>query len=129
MNFTSIDGPPDFDELEHGDIVTSRSIRVAPPRITSAPVAMECRLFKDIDVGTATIFLGQVIHFHIDDHLIDPERLHVDTEAMRLVSRMHGAGWYLRSTDMFKMLRPDFSSRDLGCKAEAAGGAVSSKIN
>ncbi len=110
MNFTSIDGPPDFDEIEHGDIATTPSVTIAPPRIASAPVAMECRLFERVEVATATIFLGEVLHFHIDDGLIDADRLHVETEAMRLVSRMHGAGWYLRSTDLFKMLRPDFAT-------------------
>ncbi len=121
MNFTSIDSPPDFDEIEHGEIATARSVSVAPPRIVSAPVAMECRLFEQVEVGTATIFLGQVLHFHIDDRLIDAERLHVDTEAMRLVSRMHGAGWYLRSTDQFKMLRPDFADWKPAVPIVAAG--------
>lgn len=124
MNFTSIDGPPDFDEIEHGAIATSPSVNVAPPRIASAPVAMECRLFEQVDVGGATIFLGRVHHFHIDDRLIDTERFHVDTDAMRLVSRMHGAGWYLRSTDQFKMLRPDFTEWAPAARSTACGAVA-----
>ncbi|MNF07900.1 hypothetical protein D3C80_2081830 [compost metagenome] len=45
---------------------------------------------------------------HVDDRFIDPERLHVDAPAMGLMARMHGAGWYLRSTDRIQRDRPSF---------------------
>lgn len=106
MNFTCIDGPPDFDELEHAGIVTAPSVTIGPPRIASAPVTMECRLFKSVDAGLSTVVLGEVLRFHIDDAFIDPANLHVDTLAMNLVARMHGAGWYTRSSDLFQLVRP-----------------------
>jgi flavin reductase (DIM6/NTAB) family NADH-FMN oxidoreductase RutF len=109
MNFTCIDAPPEFDELAHEGLETTPSTRVAPPRIASAPVAMECRLYQRIDAGQSTIILGEVMCFHIDDALIDSERLHVDTLAMQLVARMHGAGWYTRSTDLFQLSRPTYA--------------------
>ena len=122
MNFTSIDAPADFDEIAHGRIETVPSVGVAPPRIASAPVAMECRLFQHTDVGTADILIAEVVHFHIDDRRIETGRFYVDTPALRLVSRMHGAGWYLRSTDTFKMLRPEFALWTDGAGQDAAGG-------
>lgn len=106
MNFTSIDGPPEFDELTCGAIKTLPSTSIAPPRIASAPVSMECRLFQRTDAGQSTIVLGEVLHFHIADALVDLERLHVDSLAMGLIARMHGAGWYTRSTDLFQLARP-----------------------
>lgn len=106
MNLTCIDAPPEIDELELTQISTAPSTAIAPPRIASAPVAMECRLFQSIDAGLSTVILGEVLHFHIDDALVDPSKLHVDTLAMRLVARMHGAGWYARSTDLFQLERP-----------------------
>lgn len=109
MNFTCIDAPPEFDELSHGALETVPSIGVAPPRIASAPVAMECRLFQRTDAGQSTIILGEVLRFHIADALVDAERLHVDTLAMGLVARMHGAGWYTRSTDLFQLVRPSYA--------------------
>lgn len=108
MNFTCIDGPPDFDELEAAGIGTLASTKIAPPRIASAPVSMECRVFKAIDAGQTTVMLGEVLQFHICDELLDADRLHVDTLAMRLVARMHGAGWYARCTDLFQQTRPVF---------------------
>ncbi|TWB43998.1 flavin reductase family protein [Nitrospirillum pindoramense] len=109
MNFTCIDAPPDFDELEHAGVAVAPSVTVAPPRIVSAPVSMECRLFHHVDAGQSTVVLGEVLHFHIRDDLVDARRLHVDTLAMALVARMHGAGWYTRSTDLFQLSRPSYA--------------------
>lgn len=109
MNFTCIDAPPDFDELAHAGIETMASLSVAPPRIASAPVSMECRLFEHVEAGLTTVALGEVRHFHIRDDLIDGERLYVDTLAMTLVARMHGAGWYSRPTDLFQLARPTYA--------------------
>lgn len=109
MNFTCIDAPLDFDEVAHGAIETIASAVIAPPRIASAPVSMECRLFQRTDAGQSTIILGEVLRFYIADSLIDPDRLHVDTLAMNLVARMHGAGWYSRSTDLFQLARPTYA--------------------
>jgi flavin reductase (DIM6/NTAB) family NADH-FMN oxidoreductase RutF len=108
MNFTCIEAPPDFDELAEGQIATLPSRAIAPPRIASAPIAMECRLFRDIEAGLSTVVLGEVLQFHIADAIVDPQRLHVDTPTMALIARMHGSGWYARSTDLFQMTRPSF---------------------
>ena len=109
MNLTCIDAPAEVDELTLAGLATAPSTLVAPPRIASAPVSMECRLFERIEARSATIVLGEVLRFHIADHLVDAERLHVDTLAMNLVARMHGAGWYTRSTDLFQMPRPTYA--------------------
>lgn len=109
MNFTCIDAPPEFDEIDAADIATRPSVAIAPPRIASAPVAMECRLFETVEAGLSLVVLGEVLRFHIADDLVDTARLHVDTLAMKLVARMHGAGWYTRSTDLFQLARPSFT--------------------
>ena len=108
MNFTCIDAPPDFDELDAAQLATLPSTLIAPPRIATAPVTMECRLHQSIEVGLSTIVLGEVVKFHVRDDLVDPERLHIDTVAMGLIARMHGAGWYTRCTDMLQLTRPVF---------------------
>ncbi len=106
MNATSTDAPPGIDEIELARLPTLPSRVITPPRIASAPVAMECRLFDKIEAGRTTIAVGEVLHFHIDDRFINPERLRIDTPAMHLVGRMHGAGWYSRSAELFQMARP-----------------------
>jgi flavin reductase (DIM6/NTAB) family NADH-FMN oxidoreductase RutF len=109
MNFTCIDAPPHFDELDAAGLATLPSSLIAPPRIASAPVAMECRLYQSVEAGRTTIALGEVLRFHIADAFINTDNLHVDTLAMNLVARVHGAGWYARTTDLFQMTRPNYA--------------------
>jgi len=44
------------------------------------------------------------VHIH-DDCMLDAARLYVDTPKLNLVGRMHGSGWYARTTDRFDMPR------------------------
>jgi len=110
MNFTCIDAPPEFDEGLHAGLELVPSSAVAPQRIATAPVSLECKLYQSIEAGRTTIILGEVIRFHISDAFVDPERLHVDAAAMGLIARMHGRGVYARTTDLFEMNRPDFAA-------------------
>jgi hypothetical protein len=38
--------------------------------------------------------------------VLDAERGHIDSPALGLIARMHGAGWYARTTDLFQLERP-----------------------
>jgi hypothetical protein len=42
--------------------------------------------------------------------VLDAERAHIDTPALGLIGRMHGAGWYTRSADQFQLDRPDYAT-------------------
>lgn len=108
MNFTCIDAPPEFDEIAAAQIATAPSIAVAPVRIASAPVSIECRLYQAIEASASTVVLGEAVHIHIADRFIDPKHLHVDAPAMDLIARMHGAGWYARAPELFQMTRPTY---------------------
>lgn len=112
MNLTCMDAPPDVDELDCAGIKTAPSVAIMPPRIASAPVSFECRLLKKFPTGASQIIvIGEVLVAHIADaFLLDADRLHIDAPAMRLVARMHGAGWYTRSTDLFQLERPTYAS-------------------
>ena len=58
--------------------------------------------------------IGEVLYLHIRDDLIDMKKLRVDPVAARLIGRMHGTGWYARTTDLFNMPRvSDESAQDL----------------
>jgi flavin reductase (DIM6/NTAB) family NADH-FMN oxidoreductase RutF len=110
MNFSCIDAPPEFDELTEGNIATLPSIRVLPPRIASAPISLECRLYQYMDLGSSsTLVLGEILEYHVADRYIDLANMHVDTLGLQLIARMHGTGWYTRSTDRFQMQRPRYA--------------------
>ena len=54
--------------------------------------------------------IGRVVHIHIRDDLVDQQKMYVRTEKMRLIGRMHGRGWYARTSDLFLMDRLDLES-------------------
>lgn len=108
MNATSIDAAPDVDEARIAGVAMLPSIGVAPARIASAPASFECRAMHVLETGPNQIaVIGEILHAHVADrYILDAVRLRIDVPAMRLVARLHGAGWYGRQTDMFEMLRP-----------------------
>jgi flavin reductase (DIM6/NTAB) family NADH-FMN oxidoreductase RutF len=72
---------------------------------------MECRRYATVELGIGrNIIIGQVVHFHIRDDLIDREKMYVATERMRLVGRMHGSGWYAKTSDLFEMPRIEYAT-------------------
>lgn len=114
MNLTCIDAPPGVDELKLANLRALPSQRVAPPRIDGCPVSFECRSLASIVTGPRQVtVVGSVVCAHIDDEFVlDGERCHIDTPALKLVSRMHGSGWYARSTDLFQLTRPAYVNKE-----------------
>ncbi|KUR74656.1 flavin reductase family protein [Novosphingobium sp. FSW06-99] len=111
MNLTCIDAPPGVDEIALADLATTPSLAIAPPRIATAPVAMECRVYQAEDIGATTLVIGQVLHFHVQDEFYNPASRRIDTPAMHLVGRVHGSGFYARATDLFELHRPLWADR------------------
>jgi flavin reductase (DIM6/NTAB) family NADH-FMN oxidoreductase RutF len=112
MNITAINAPPDEDELKIAGLTTAASVKIKPPRIASAPVAFECRVETTLSFApNQSIVIGRVVHIHVrDDCVLDRERCYIDTPKLGLVGRMHGAGWYARTTDLFQMQRPTWNA-------------------
>jgi flavin reductase (DIM6/NTAB) family NADH-FMN oxidoreductase RutF len=107
MNITAIDFEPGVNELERAGLTALPSARVKPPRIAESPVALECKLMQIVDLGTDHgLVLGRVVAMHVrDDAVIDPAKYYIDTPKLKLIGRMHGAGWYARTSDLFEMPR------------------------
>ena len=110
MNLTSVDAPADVSEVDYAGLETLPSSMVKPPRIATAPVAFECRKVVALDIGTLqTVLIGEILVTHVaDDFIADVDKLYLDTPAMKLIGRTHGAGWYVRNSDSFAMERPRF---------------------
>jgi flavin reductase (DIM6/NTAB) family NADH-FMN oxidoreductase RutF len=107
MNVTAIEFDAAVDEVAEARLATLPSARVAPPRLADSPVALECERFVILEVAVdRTIVLGRVVAMHVrDDAVLDAARCHIDTPKLDLIGRMHGAGWYARTTDRFEMPR------------------------
>jgi flavin reductase (DIM6/NTAB) family NADH-FMN oxidoreductase RutF len=110
MNVTATDFPPGEDELAAAGLTKLASAKVKPPRIAESPVALECRVFQLVPAGHHTIVLGEVLALHVrDDCMLDAEKKYVDTPKLDLVGRMHGRGWYARTTDRVEVPRMTYA--------------------
>ena len=111
MNICAVDFPASIGELEKAELTPLPSVGVRPPRIAQSPVSFECRRITGLSLGPrSTLEVGRVIHIHIRDDLVDPAKTYVHTEKMRLIGRMHGRGWYARTTDLFLLDRLDLAT-------------------
>lgn len=102
MNISAADFPPDQSELTAAELHAAPSIRVKTPRLAEAQVSLECELFQAVSLGTNTLFIGEVVMFHIADHLLGP-RLHVDDFAP--IGRLGAPSMYCRTVDRFEFPR------------------------
>lgn len=112
MNLTSVDAPRDVSEADYAGVALAPSTKVIPPRIASSPVSFECELREALEIGKQTVVVGEVVAMHVADEFItNPEKLYLDTPAMKLVGRTHGAGWYARTSDQFALERPHYDEQ------------------
>ncbi|MCP3391142.1 flavin reductase family protein [Bradyrhizobium sp. CCGB12] len=99
MHESSGDFPPDIGEPDHLGLKLAPSTRIAVPRLADTPWAMECKLWKLIDVNDdRRLIMGEGIHFHIRDELWDPETMRVHMERYHPIGRMF-ADRYCRTDD------------------------------
>lgn len=107
MNITAIEFEPTVNEIDEAQLETAHSIHVEPPRIAASPVSMECALMQIVDLGEHNgLVLGRVLAMHVRDELVlDPAKHYIDTPNLKLIGRMHGSGWYARTSDRFLMDR------------------------
>ncbi len=107
MNVTAIEFGPEVDELKEAGLTTIPSVFVKPPRIAESPVSMECELMQIVDLGSDSgLVLGRVLAMHVrDDAVLDAAKHYIDTPKLKLIGRMHGRGWYARTSDLFDMPR------------------------
>ena len=105
MNLTSRSDPYGVDEFVEAGLGKLPSDLVAPPRIAEAPVAMECRLERIVEIGSAgtAIIISEILLWHVRDDLLVNGR--IDMGKLDAVGRMAGTG-YTRTRDRFDMLRP-----------------------
>jgi len=107
MNITAIEFEAGINELAEAQLTTVPSVHVKPPRIAISPVSMECALMQIVELGPDNgLVLGRVLAMHVrEDMVLNPAKHHIDTPKLKLIGRMHGSGWYARTSDLFEMER------------------------
>jgi flavin reductase (DIM6/NTAB) family NADH-FMN oxidoreductase RutF len=106
MNITATNAPRGTDETTLAGLELTPSEVVDVPRIAASPVALECRLFQIIEPGKNAIVMGSIVYAHvISEAFENQEKLYIDPHKLRLIGRMHGAGGYCTTRDIFTIQR------------------------
>lgn len=107
MNVTSAELPHGESEIEIAGLHTTASVTIAPPRISEAPVAMECREWSTLEIGSNRLVIGLIDRIHVKEGMIDPDTLLVNRDIYRPIGRMEVPAGYCRTGDHFTMPRPE----------------------
>jgi flavin reductase (DIM6/NTAB) family NADH-FMN oxidoreductase RutF len=106
MNLSAADFPADMSELEIAGPHTTPSIHISVPRLAEALVSMECKLHQTQSLGGNTLIIGEVVMFHVADHLVG-ERFYIDGFAP--IGRLGSPSVYCRTKDRFDIPRISYA--------------------
>lgn len=90
----------DQSEFDVCDIERAPSETVAPPRVANAVASFECSLHQAIDLGTHTMYFGEIEYIHIDESATTDEK--IDIDKFNGIGRLT-AGRYLTFDSQFTM--------------------------
>ncbi|MFP5020627.1 flavin reductase family protein [Pseudonocardia phyllosphaerae] len=73
INATATDFPAEVSELSSVGLTAESSATVAPPRVAESPVALECVLHANIELGNSTVVIGRVTHAAVDEAVLSTD--------------------------------------------------------
>jgi len=102
----SNDWPAETSEFEQCGFSEAPCERVAAPRVSESPLAMECRLLQSLEVGDGptTLVLAEILCWHIQDELLDAHGL-PDATLLAPLGRLGGKS-YAPLNDVIEIARP-----------------------
>ena len=81
-----------------------RENRVLVDNLPGFDASISPQYAKKLDETSEIV--GRVLAMHIrDSAVLDSTKNYIDTPALKLLARMHGTGWYTRTSDLFEMPR------------------------
>ena len=85
------DWPADVSEFELTGLTPIASDVIRSPGVAESPVRLECRLYREVELGDAVFVVGEIVRAHVaDDVLVDGR---VDPLRLRPVGRLGGDGY------------------------------------
>ena len=112
MNQSSATLPQDVDEIALTKLTPVKSRIVKSPRIAEAPVHLECKYLKTVELpgwnekDVYKVIFGEVVGIHIDDEFITKEGL-VDIAKIKPIGRLGYNDYTLTNLDsIFTLDRP-----------------------
>jgi flavin reductase (DIM6/NTAB) family NADH-FMN oxidoreductase RutF len=106
MNISAADFPAELSELDAAHLHAAPSVRIKVPRVAEAQASLECKLHSTQLLGTNTLIIGEVVMFHVADHLLGPG-LQVNNFAP--IGRLGSPSVYCRTTDRFDIARISYA--------------------
>ena len=104
MMFCAIEFPPRESEIGPSGFTLAPCTEVQAGRIAESPVSFECRKRQVVEFadGRRVLTIGEIIHLHARDGLVDPETLRINSDTYQPIGRMHGAQ-YAKTDSRFEM--------------------------
>jgi len=98
MNISAANFPSEASEVDATNLHTVPSAHISVPRLAEAKVSMECKLHSVQRLGMHSIFIGEVVMYHVADELLN--------DRMRIcnfipIGRMGGGSVYCRTNNQF----------------------------
>ncbi|SIT47601.1 2-nitrobenzoate nitroreductase [Paraburkholderia piptadeniae] len=102
------DFPAHVSEPEAVGLSLAASTSVSVPRVSEAPIAWECRLYKVLEFSKQrSIVFGEIVGMVIREDLLDAEKLRIRVDRFEPYGRLGGPN-YCRSTDRVQLRVPTY---------------------
>lgn len=70
-DFCGVKSGADVDKFKECGLTPLESAKVSAPGIAESPVNIECKVISQTDLGTHTMFVGEVVNVTVDDKYMD----------------------------------------------------------
>ncbi len=120
MNDCAIDFPPEQGEPDNLKLPLADSLRVAVPRLSGSPVALECRKVTMMNFGDGRdLLVGEVLVIQAREGVVDRQTLRTNYDHYSAVGRLTGFQ-YARTGDRFELVRESYAAWSDRGKAPAS---------
>ncbi|MEY2619439.1 MAG: hypothetical protein RL522_2441 [Pseudomonadota bacterium] len=103
MRITGAEVPTDVSEFTQAGLDPVPATKVGHPRIAQAAASLECVVERVIEINqNQHIVIGEVVHLHARDGLIDPRTLRISEDHYHPIGRLHG-NRYCTTRDRFDL--------------------------
>jgi 2-nitrobenzoate nitroreductase len=102
------DFPAHVSEPEAVGLALTPSTSIGVPRVSEAPIAWECRLFKVLEFSRQrSIVFGEIVGMYIREDLLDEQKLRVRVDRFEPYGRL-GGPTYCRTTERVQLRVPTY---------------------
>ena len=103
MRVTGHEFPGEVSEFDQAGLTPVAATRVASPRIAQAAASLECVVNRLVGINSSQeIVIGEIVHLHARDGMIDPATLRIDEDSYWPIGRLFG-NRYCTTRDRFDL--------------------------